>query len=87
MKKLLGIVILGLLLSSNAYADEIPDYDDDINENIKKYGWKIDDTYFSNRPDAGTFVEMVTMSNKGWIIKCGIFYHHEKVIRVICNAP
>ena len=35
MKKFLGIVILGLLLSGNVYADEIPEYSDDINENIK----------------------------------------------------
>ena len=87
MKKLLGILVLGLLLSNNAYAAEIPDYIDDINENIKKYGWKIDDSYFMNNKNNGNFIEIVTMSNKGWIIKCGIFYVFEKIHRVTCEAP
>ena len=87
MKKLLGIVVLGLLLSSNAYAAEIPDYIDDINENIKNYGWKIDDSNFMNNKNNSNIIEIVTMSNKGWIIKCGIFYVGEKIHRVTCGAP
>ena len=86
MKKLLGIVVLGLLLmSGNAYADEVPEYSDDINENIKKYGWKITDTKLANKESVT--IEIVTMSNKGWIIKCGIFYTAESIHRVTCIAP
>ena len=86
MKKLLGIVVLGLLLSGNAYADEIPEYGYDINENIKKYGWKINDSKFMNYKN-GPIIEIVTMSNKGWVIKCGIFYSAERINRVTCDAP
>ena len=87
MKKLLSIVVLGLLLSGNGYADEIPDYIDDINENIKKYGWKINDSKFMNNKNNGAIIEIVTMSNKGWVIKCGIFYSAERINRVTCDAP
>ena len=85
MKNFLWVLALGLLLSGNAYADEIPDYSDDINENMKVYGWKINDTKLANKER--TTIEIVTMSNKGWIIKCGIFYSFEKFIRTSCSAP
>ena len=78
-------MVLGLLLSGNAYADEVPEYSDDINENIKKYGWKITDTKLANKESVT--IEIVTMSNKEWIIKCGIFYNAESIHRVTCIAP
>ena len=40
-----------------------------------------------NNKNNGNFIEIVTMSNKGWIIKCGIFYVFEKIQRVTCGAP
>ena len=40
-----------------------------------------------NNKNNGSIIEIVTMSNKGWVIKYGIFYSAEKIHRVTCDAP
>ena len=58
MKKFLGIVVLGLLLSGNAYAGQVEDLPSDTTVNsLLQKGWKL----FSSHP-------VSNITNRGYVI-------------------
>ena len=66
MKKLLGIVVLGLLLSGNAFAGDEPFYENSLNKNILEHGWEI-----VSKTDGGlTASEIYKLKKNGWILVC-----------------
>ena len=70
MKKLLGIVVLGLMWCNVGFADEKPKISyNSVNENIIKYGWKIKSIKSFSE------MEIYTLTKGKWIMKCRITYH------------
>ena len=70
MKKLLGIVVLGLLWCGITYAEESrPKYAAySLNKNIIEYGWKIKSKRFTSEKD------IYTLTKGKWILVCQIEY-------------
>ena len=70
MKKL--FIILTFIICSNFANAEAPEYDDFLNENIKKYGWKIQN---SKMITMGEYpAEIHTLTKSGYILKCITIY-------------
>ena len=74
MKKLLGILVLGLLWCNVGFADsplEDDDYDSrSLNNNLTKHGWKIDSV-----KQVSIYKEpydIYILKKKGWILYCKI---------------
>ena len=72
MKKLLGIVVLGLLLSGNANAYE-PSYDKkSLNVNILTHEWKVISSTMTT--SSQSHIEIYTLTRNNWILKCTLIY-------------
>ena len=81
MKKFLGIMVLGLLLSGNAFAGDEPFYENSLNKNILEHGWKI-----VSQTDGGLVAtEIYKLKKNGWILICNVQTAIE--IRTDCKLP
>ena len=91
MKKLLGIVVLGLLWCSVGVADDkknLPKYGKDythtspeLNNNIINYGWKIKSVKMTN--DKAIY----TLSKNKWIMYCVVFFADDEIETTDCRIP
>ena len=73
MKKLLGIVVLGLLLCNVGFAEEKkPKYSSSLNKNIIVHGWKIKSSKII-KTSTGHPLELYTLVKGKWILKCHIY--------------
>ena len=80
MKKLLGIMVLGLLWSGNAYSNEAPYYENSLNTNILEYGWEI-----VSKTDGGLVAtEIYTLKKNNWTLICNV---DTAQITTICALP
>ena len=70
MKKLLGIVVLGLLWCNVGFAEEVkrPKYSDNFNYNIIKHKWKHTGSF---KAEGGVIV--MTLKKDQWILYCAMF--------------
>ncbi len=71
MKKLLGILVLGLLLCNIGFAEEIkrPEYSySSFNYNILKYKWKHTGSFKGEGA-----VKVMTLKKDQWILYCAIY--------------
>ena len=86
MKKILGIIFLGLLLSGNAYAAE-PSWDkNSLNINIKEHGWKVKSFTANNLSKLSIPIEIYTLTKDNWILKCTLIYRGSDQSGY-CNLP
>jgi len=82
MKKL--FIILTFIICSNSAIAEEPEYDDLLNDNIKKYGWKIQN---SKMTKIGEYpAEIHTLTKSGYILKCLTIYR-VKNLQSHCETP
>ena len=80
MKKLLGIIVVSLSLSGNAYAEE-PYYENSLNKNILEHGWEI-----VSKNDGGlTATEIYTLKKNNWILICNV--QTAITITTTCSLP
>ena len=85
MKKLLGMIVLGLLWCNVGIADEEPKYSySSINKNIIEYGWKIKS--IKSATTKGYPAEIYTLTKGKWIMKCAIRYV-QTMISTTCDLP
>tara|TARA_Y100000591_G_C21535705_1_gene546361 strand:+ start:123 stop:392 length:270 start_codon:yes stop_codon:yes gene_type:complete len=89
MKKIAFLIVFKLFIANELFANELkfPKFDPrDLNKNIKEFGWSIKDTkIIDNLPG-----EINTLTNKGFILKCNIYYFVDKKIikyRTHCINP
>ena len=69
MKKLLGILVLGLLWCNVAFTDEEPKYHTtSMNKSMIDYGWKIKSIKSFSE------MEVYTLTKGKWIMKCRLKY-------------
>tara|TARA_B100000029_G_scaffold472494_1_gene513050 strand:- start:68 stop:316 length:249 start_codon:yes stop_codon:yes gene_type:complete len=82
MKKLLGIVVLGLLLINPAFSeDTFPSYSKySVDENIHEYNWKVDKVRSTNKSD------IYYLKNNKRLLNCVVTLD-ENYIDTYCNAP
>ena len=83
MKKILISIAL-IFFFTNSYADE-PEYSNNLNENIIKYYWYIEESKIVANDRFTT--EVVTLSNGAWILKCSIFYYPGEFEKTKCKLP
>ena len=89
MKKIAFLVVIKLFISNELFAKEFkfPKFDpNNINKNIKEFGWSIKDTKIIDSLPA----EIITLTNKGFILKCNIYYFENKKtirFRTLCVNP
>ena len=83
MKKILISIAL-IFFFTNSYADE-PEYSNNLNENIIKYYWYIEESKVVANDRFTT--EVVTLSNGSWILKCSIFYYPGEFETTKCKLP
>tara|TARA_B100001175_G_C19205046_1_gene493198 strand:- start:60 stop:308 length:249 start_codon:yes stop_codon:yes gene_type:complete len=82
MKKL--FIILTFIICSNFALAEEPEYDDYLNENIKKYGWKIQTSKITTIGENPA--EIHTLTKSGYILKCITIYRVGN-LRSYCETP
>jgi hypothetical protein len=85
MKKLLGILVLGLLWCNVGFADVTsppPQFDEkSLNKNILKHGWKV-----KSMTDGGLLAtEIYTLTKDKWMLICTVRMHLE--IKTVCKLP
>ena len=86
MKKILGILFLGLLWCNVGFADDkkelkaFKDYSYDLNDNIINYGWKIKSVRKTNDK------EIYILNKNNWIMYCVVFFADERIERT-CRIP
>ena len=86
MKKLLGIVVLGLMWCNVGFAEEKkPKYSSSLNENIIVHGWKIKSSKIVKRHN-GVPVELYTLTKGKWILKCHVYVWDELGVDY-CKLP
>ena len=84
MKKLLGIVVLGLLWCNVGFADGkktlviLKDYAHDLNDNIINYGWKIKS--FRNTSTHDIYI----LKKNAWLLYCTVEIDR---LNSRCNIP
>ena len=76
MKKLLGIVVLGLLLSSNANADIELTNKTTINDLLKN-GYKITNQDIVTSQDSRRFIKVFTLQNRSSLIICNVAFERD----------
>ena len=82
MKKILAILILGLLCSGTTFAEESkPKYTYSLNKNIIEHGWKVKSKRVTSEKD------IYTLTKDGWILVCLIVYKDSGSIRSDCSLP
>ena len=82
MKKL--FIILTFIICSNFALAEVPEYDDFLNENIKKYGWKIQTSKMTTMKEYPA--EIHTLTKSGYILKCITIYRVSN-LQSHCETP
>ena len=99
MKKLLAILVLGLLWCNVGFGEEqnflkkLPKWDHtDLNMNVIEYGWKIKSskmiTYPSETIKGRLPLEIYTLRKGNWILKCLIRYMNEyDDVMTTCDLP
>ena len=86
MKKLLGILVLGLLWCNVGFAEEKkPKYSYSLNDNIIVHGWKIKSSKII-KTSTGSPLELYTLMKGKWILKCQIYISEDKADN-ICLLP
>ena len=82
MKKLLGILVLGLLWCGITYAEEsIPKYASySLNKNIIEHGWKVKSKRSTSEKD------IYTLTKGKWMLVCQIVYKRT-YIDTACDLP
>ena len=84
MKKLLGIVVLGLLWCNVGFADDkkelkaLKDYSWDLNDNIINFGWKIKSKRNTSKYD------IYILTKNSWILYCVVEIED---LRTKCSIP
>ena len=82
MKKLLIFLLFSISLSS--VSAEIPDYEDLLNTNIKKYGWKLQNSTITTLKEYP--IEIHTLTKSGYILKCITIYRPSSQVNY-CETP
>ena len=76
LKRFALFFLLNLLITNPSFAYDLedrPDWSvDDVQSNIKDYGWKIIGTTIASNENAP--IEIITLEKKGWILKCKVRY-------------
>jgi hypothetical protein len=86
MKKILGIVFLGLFLSGNAsFAAEPLWNKKSLNTNINDHGWEVKNSVITAAA-ATVPVEIYTLIKGTWILKCVIIFKDSNQIGY-CSLP
>ncbi len=84
MKKLSLYVFLVLMICNVGYPKE-PTFDiKDMNKNIIEHGWKIEKSSMTKLKNVP--LEIYTLTNGNWILKCQILHTHE-VLQTFCMTP
>ena len=83
VKKILISIAL-IFFFTNSYAEE-PKYSNNLNENIIKYYWFIEESKIVANDRFST--EVVTLSYGDWILKCSIVYYPGEFERTKCKLP
>ena len=84
MKRIL-ICLFFLIFSTKLFASE-PEYSlESLNVNLNEFGWKIKSSEMINRSE-GVPVEIYTLSNKNYILKCVIIYRGSSFSKY-CELP
>ena len=84
MKKLLAILVLGLLWSNIGLAEDkkelkiLKDYAFDLNDNIINYGWKVKSVRNTSTHD------IYILTKNSWILYCAI---EIESLRTKCDIP
>ena len=92
MKKLLGILVLGLLWCNVGFGEE-PKWDyTDLNMNVIEYGWKIKSSKMTTYPSETIIgqlpLEIYTLTKGNWVLKCLIRYMTEyDLLQTTCDLP
>ena len=91
MKKLLAIMVLGLLWCNVGFAEDkknLPIWNKDytttkesLNNNIINYGWKIKSVKITN--DKAIY----TLSKNKWIMYCVVFFADDEIETTDCRIP
>ena len=84
LKKILITLTLSFFFIEASIA-EPPKFTSSINENSRKLGWVIDGQRMQESEDV--LLEIYTMSQSGWIIKCVIEYTSKKAETKYCIVP
>lgn len=82
MKKIFNLIlVLSLLWGGNAYAADVPIYENNLNKNILKHGWIIE-----SKSDGGLVAtEIYHLKKNKWILICTVKTSPE--ISTICKLP
>jgi len=87
IKKLVLLLLLNLLIINPSFAYDLndrPDWSvDDVQSNIKDYGFRIIGTTIANTESA---IEIITLEKKGWILKCRVRYTSQSIY-TFCEFP
>ena len=84
MKKLLGILVLGLMFCNVGFADDkkelkvLKDYSFDLNDNIINFGWKIKSIRNTSKYD------IYILTKNSWILYCVVEIED---LRTKCSIP
>ena len=88
IKKLAFLLLLNLLIINSSFAYDLkdrPDWSvDDLQSNIKDYGFKIVDTNIANTDS--NVIEIITLEKKEWILKCRVRYTYQQIY-TFCDFP
>ena len=86
MKKILGIIVLGLFLSGNASFAAEPSWNKkSLNANINEHGWEVKDSVI-NSSNQTIPIEIYTLIKGTWVLKCVIFFKDSGQTGY-CNLP
>jgi len=88
IKKLVFLLLLNLLIINPSFAydlDDRPDWNvDDLQSNIKDYGFEIIDTNIASTENS--IIEIITLEKKDWILKCRVRYTYDQIY-TFCDFP
>ena len=89
MKKIF-ISLLFIIFFSPSFADK-PEYSNNVNENIMKYGWEVIDSKIVSNAKFTTEIITLSLNPKywslDWILKCSFVYEPDYIGKTICRLP
>ena len=85
-KKLAFFILLNLLITNLSFAydlEDLPEFENDLQANIKDHGFRIVGTQTAKMDEV---IEIITLDKKGWILKC-VVRHTPNRIYTTCGYP
>ena len=86
-KTFILFILIKLLIINSSFSYDLndrPDWSvDDVQSNIKDYGFRIIGTTIANTESA---IEIITLEKKGWILKCRVRYTSQQIY-TFCEFP